>query len=86
MGLLSMKDVVAIEQTCHHFLKRCKLDSVTCKVVQISIWCSCNMPECIDNMICCDNMKCKTWFHRKCLTLDSEANEWQCPSCQQYNE
>ena len=65
---------------------RCKLDSVTCKVVKIPIWCSCNMPECIDNMICCDNRKCKTWFHRKCLTLDSEAYEWQCPSCQQQND
>ena len=56
---------------------RCKLNSFTCKVVKIPIWCFCKMPECIDNMICCENRKCKTWFRSKCLDLDSVANEWQ---------
>ena len=28
---------------------RCKLDSFTCKVFKIPIWCICKMPECIDN-------------------------------------
>ena len=44
------------------------------------------MPECIDNMICCDNRKCRTWFHRKCLNIDSQRNEWQCPSCEIQND
>ena len=61
---------------------RCKLNSFTCKVVKIPIGCFCKMSECIDNMICCKNRRCKTWFHRKCLDLDSVANEWQCPSCE----
>ena len=65
---------------------RCKLDSVTCKVFKIPIWCICKMPECIDNMICCDNRKCRTWFHRKCLNIDSQRNEWQCPSCEIQND
>ena len=65
---------------------RCNLDSVTCKVFKILIWCICKMPECIDNMICCDNRKCRTWFHRKCLNIDSQRNEWQCPSCEIQND
>ena len=65
---------------------RCKLDSITCKVFKIPIWCICKMPECIDNMICCDNRKCRTWFHRKCLNIDSQRNEWQCPSCEIQND
>ena len=65
---------------------RCKLDSFTCKVFKIPIWCICNMPDCIDNMICCDYRKCRTWFHRKCLNIDSQRNEWQCPSCEIQND
>ena len=63
---------------------RCKLNSFTCKVVKIPIWCFCKMPECIDNIT--ENRKCKTWFHGKCLDLDSVENEWQCPSCEHQNQ
>ena len=36
---------------------RCKLNSLTCKVVKNPIWCFCKIPEYIDNMICCENRK-----------------------------
>ena len=62
---------------------RGKLNSFTCKSIKIPVWCYCRMPECIDDMIYCDNRKCKTWFHRKCVGLGSTANEWRCPSCEQ---
>ena len=65
---------------------RSKLDSVTCKVVKIPIWCRCKMPECIDNMVACENRKCRTWFHRKCLKLDSGIQVWKCPSCNHDNK
>ena len=65
---------------------RSKLDSVTCKVVKIPIWCRCKMPECIDNMVACENRKCRTWFHRKCLKLDSGIQMWKCPSCNHDNK
>ena len=65
---------------------RSKLDSVTCKVVKIPIWCRCKMPECIDNMVACENRKCRTWFHRKCLKLDSGIQAWKCPSCNHDNK
>ena len=41
---------------------RCKLHIFTCKVVKSPIWCFCKMPECIGNMICCENCKYKAWF------------------------
>ena len=43
---------------------RCTLNIFTynCKFVKIPVWCFCKMPECIGNMICCENRKCKTWF------------------------
>lgn len=63
---------------------RVKLNSITCKVVKIPVWCHCKMPEFIDNMICCDNRKCKTWFHRKCVGLNASVSEWRCPSCVQH--
>lgn len=62
---------------------RVKLNSITCKVVKIPVWCHCKMPEFIDNMICCENRKCKTWFHRKCVGLKASVSEWRCPSCVQ---
>ena len=62
---------------------RGKLNSSTCKSINIPVWCFCRMPECIDDMIYCDNLKCKTCFHRKCVGLGSTANEWRCPSCEQ---
>ena len=65
---------------------RCKLDSYTCKIVNIPVWCCCKMPECVDNMIYCGNRKCKTWFHKICLKLESVDSEWQCPSCKQLNK
>ena len=65
---------------------RRKLNSYTCKIVKISVWCFCKLPECIDNMICCDNRKCSTWYHRICLGFNSVFNEWQCPSCEQKHD
>ena len=63
---------------------RGKLNSFTCKSIKNPVWCYCRMPECIDDMIYCDNRKCKTWFHRKCVPgLGSTANEWRCPTCEQ---
>ena len=65
---------------------RRKLNSYTCKIVKIPVWCFCKMPQCIDNLICCDNRKCRTWYHRICLGLNSVVNEWQCPSFEQKHD
>lgn len=61
---------------------RGNLNSYTCRVSKIPVWCHCKMPEFIDNMVCCENRKCKTWFHRNCLGISSRLEaEWQCVSC-----
>lgn len=45
-------------------------------------WCYCREPM-IDNMIGCDNVKCKiVWFHATCVGLfDIPKGKWYCPSC-----
>lgn len=65
---------------------RCQLKSITSKLVKVPVWCLCKMPECIDNMIACDNRRCKTWFHKVCLGLNTAAKSWQCPSCEHKNK
>ncbi|XP_051814464.1 uncharacterized protein LOC127537003 [Acanthochromis polyacanthus] len=49
------------------------------------VWCLCQGPESLDDMVACDNENCKIqWFHYRCVGLrkaPSTSEEWFCPDC-----
>ena len=54
----------------------------TCKeeVFQITLYCSCKMPECVDDMVQCDN--CTEWFHFKCVQWSRRMRkQFVCVKC-----
>ena len=60
------------------------------KQISFDLWCSCRMPEFIDNMISCNNKKCKTWFHQRCIGLNNRKKsiknwKWKCLNCNKVN-
>jgi Ulp1 family protease len=60
------------------------------KQISFDLRCSCRMPEFIDNMISCNNKKCKTWFHQSCIGLNNGKKsiknwKWQCLICNKVN-
>ena len=45
----------------------------------VEVFCNCEMPECLDNMIQCDG--CEEWFHMSCVELEippPETEPWHC--------
>lgn len=52
---------------------------------ELSSMCICNGVEKSDDMIKCDNSKCKArWFHLKCVGIqpfDIPKGTWQCQKC-----
>ena len=49
---------------------------------EIEVFCSCQMPETWDDMVCCDS--CEEWYHLRCINLKSIPNseeQWFCSAC-----
>ena len=49
---------------------------------EIEVFCTCDMPECLDNMIMCDG--CEEWFHLSCVGLKApppDTDPWHCRAC-----
>ena len=65
---------------------RCKLNSFTCKVVKILICMVLLQTARMHRLSDVKIANVRYWIHRKCLDLDSAANEVQCPSCEQQNQ
>ena len=46
---------------------------------EIEVFCTCEMPECLDNMIQCDG--CEEWYHMACVGLKTpppDTDSWHC--------
>jgi hypothetical protein len=58
---------------------------------KIKTTCMCEMPEFVDNMIQCDNRKCRKWFHQKCVGVKHKPKSlekqfpWECFYCHNIN-
>ena len=51
------------------------------KINKIKLYCTCNLPEMIDDMILCGSNTCKIkWFHKSCVNYENEI-EWKCSNC-----
>ena len=49
---------------------------------EIEVFCSCQMPETWDDMVCCDS--CEEWYHLRCINRRSIPNseeQWFCSAC-----
>lgn len=50
-----------------------------------NMWCVCQGPEGLDDMVACDNKNCATeWFHLSCVGLDATTaagDSWFCDAC-----
>ena len=48
---------------------------------KIKLYCTCNLPEMIDDMMLYENNTCKIkWYHKMCVKYDNEI-EWKCSDC-----
>ena len=51
------------------------------KINKIKLYCICNLPEMIDDMILCEHNTCKVkWYRKMCVNYDIEI-EWKCFNC-----
>ena len=51
--------------------------------VTVSKFCKCDLPDCLEDLVGCDNVACSKWFHFSCaegFTGDVNAT-WYCPAC-----
>lgn len=44
------------------------------KFITIQNYCICNLPECIDNMVQCDN--CSVWYHKHCVDAPKDISNF----------
>ncbi len=60
-----------------------KLPPLIPKVESIRLYCDCNMPKFVDNLIRCDNWGCpKKWFHYSCVGYRAgDKSSFICKHC-----
>jgi hypothetical protein len=59
-----------------------KMPSKEEKSSVIKLYCTCKMPDIIDNMVKCDNKFCKIkWYHKSCSGCNVHTGKWLCRSC-----
>ena len=62
-------------------LKMPKMPTNDPKCNTINLYCSCRLPDVIDNLIRCSNQKCKIkWYHNQCVQLGVDDN-FLCKMC-----
>ena len=51
------------------------------RVATIPVYCTCKMPESLDNMVECE--RCFQWFHYRCVGIANEGDtaSWHCQEC-----
>ena len=54
------------------------------KTFEIDLFCICNLPECLDNVVQCE--MCNEWFHKQCVLAPADISmtdmHFICPSCE----
>ena len=66
---------------------KAKMPKMPCnqpKTVRVKVYCTCELPEFVDNMIKCDNYRCKVkCFHKKCVNNYPlvQGVKWLCHYC-----
>lgn len=62
------------------------------KIFKIKTFCSCEMPEFVDNLVYCGNRTCKKWYHHKCVGIKKNIRKsldnwsWECTKCKKINK
>ncbi|KAG1652267.1 hypothetical protein GQR58_026433 [Nymphon striatum] len=66
------------------FPKVSKMPKMPCndpKNIKIKLYCTCKMPDIIDDMIQCVRKQCGKWFHKKCTANPTIVDNWLCSFC-----
>ena len=66
------------------FPKVSKMPKMPCndpRKIKNKLYCTCKMPDIIDDMIQCERKQCGKWFHKKCTSNPTIVDNWLCSFC-----
>lgn len=63
-------------------LRNVKID-INRNVRTVEISCRCGMPDFVDDMVGCENRKCRKWYHLRCVGVNKgQVSSWVCEKCE----
>lgn len=62
-------------------LRNVKID-ITKNIRTVEISCQCGLPDFLDDMVGCENRKCRKWYHLRCVGVSKgQECSWVCEKC-----